>query len=120
MSSRSGGTGRGDRAAQFLPFAALSGYDELVRAQERVREERRVASPEEAERISGELAAVRRGARVRVEHYAHEAYVWSEGVVGEFDPCFRWMRVGPERIRFEDVWEVEVVGEEGESIAYTL
>lgn len=44
------GRPRADRASQFVPFAALTGFDELIRATERAaaraHEEERVAHPE--------------------------------------------------------------------------
>lgn len=101
---------RVDRAAQFMPFAALTGYYDLVRAQERVTEPRHDLSEEDVERISGELARVRKGALVRVTHYADEAYVTQEGIVTGIDVAYRELRVVRTRIRFEDVWSVEVIG----------
>ena len=55
-----------DRAAQFMPFAALTGYYDLVRERERVTEPRREPSEEDAERISSELAGTRPRELVRV------------------------------------------------------
>ena len=42
-----------DRAAQFMPFAALTGYYDLVRERERVSEPRREPSEEEAAAMMG-------------------------------------------------------------------
>ena len=98
--------GRADRAAQFMPFAALTGYYDLVRERERVSEPRREPSEEEAERISGELAGVHRGQLVRVTHYERDTYVTTEGVVTRVDPVGRELAVVRRRIRFDDVWSV--------------
>ena len=99
-----------DRAAQFMPFAALSGYYDLVRECERVSEPRREPSEEEAARISAELAAVRTGQLVRVTHYERDAYVTTEGVVTRVDPVGRELTVVRRRIRFDDVWSVRPGG----------
>ena len=96
--------GRADRAAQFMPFAALTGYYDLVREQERVREPRREPSEEEAARISDELTGLRKGQLVRVTHYEHDAYVTTEGVVTRVDPVTRELTVVRRRIGFDDVW----------------
>ena len=108
---RGGGSGRGsvDRAAQFMPFAALTGYYDLVRACERVSEPRREPGEDEAARISAELARVRRGQLVRVTHYADGAYVTQEGMVARVDEAARELTVVRTRIRFDDVWSVEVL-----------
>ena len=99
-----------DRAAQFMPFAALTGYYDLVREQERVAEARREPSEEEAERISAELARTRKGSLVRVTHYERDAYVTTEGIVTCVDPVARELWVVRTRISFDDVWLVEQLG----------
>ena len=96
-----------DRAAQFMPFAALTGYYDLVRECERVTEPRRDPSEEEAGRISAELAAVHKGALVRATHYERDAYVTTEGVVTRVDPVTRELTIVRTRIPFDDVWRVE-------------
>ena len=88
-----------DRAAQFMPFAALTGYYDLVRERERVTEPRREPSEEDAERISSEL--------VRVTYYADGAYVTREGMVARMDLAARELTVVRTRIPFDDVWRVE-------------
>ncbi len=98
-----------DRAAQFMPFAALTGYYDLVREQERVAEPRREPSEEEAERISHELTCVQKGALVRVTHYERDAYVTTEGIVTRVDPVARELWVVRTRISFDDVWRVEPI-----------
>lgn len=98
-----------ERAAQFMPFAALTGYYDLVRERERVTEPRREPSEEEAARISAELAAVRKGWLVRVTHYEHDAYVTTEGIVTGMDPVARELTVVRRRIRFDDIWSVRPI-----------
>lgn len=45
-----------DRAAQFLPFAALTGYDDAVSETARLTEARVELDPQEAERLGERLA----------------------------------------------------------------
>ncbi len=106
-----GGDGRrhADRAAQFMPFAALTGFYDLVRAQERVVEERHDLSSEDVERISDELSRVRKGDLVRVTHYADGAYVTQEGMVARIDVTAHELQVVRTRMRFEDVWRIEAL-----------
>ena len=47
-----------DRAAQFLPFAALTGYDAAVSETARLTEERVELDPQEAERLGERLAVL--------------------------------------------------------------
>ena len=106
MSERATPRRHADRAAQFMPFAALTGFYDLVRAQERVREPRREVGEERAAEISAELARLRRGDLARVTYYADDAYATREGIVACIEPDLRVLQVVRTRVRFEDLWEV--------------
>ena len=107
---RSDGSPRSDRARQFMPFAALRGYYELIRRQERVAEPRRELAQEDAERISRVLAGLRKGDMVRVTHYDVDAYVATEGVFAGADPAGRTVRVVRQAIPFDDILDIEPIG----------
>lgn len=100
---------RAERAAQFMPFAALTGYYDLVRRKERVRERRRDPGDEDEARISAELSRVRRGDLVRVVYYQTDAYVTVSGVVTGIDPVRRELSVVRTRIPFDDVWSIDPI-----------
>ena len=100
---------RADRAAQFMPFAALRGYYELVHAQERVVEPRHELTEEEARELSETIYRVHRGQIVRAVHYDRDAYVTREGVVTRIDPVAHELTVVTTRIRFEDLLEIEAL-----------
>ena len=107
MSSGGPSRRRADHAAQFMPFAALSGYYDLVRDRERVVEPRHELTEEEAERLSRSIAELRRGDLVRVTHYRDGAYDTREGVVTRVDLAAREVTVVRTRISLDDVWRVE-------------
>lgn len=92
-----------------MPFAALTGYDDLVREREHVAEPRREPGEEDLARISREIAILRRRDQVRVTHYHAGAYVTDVGPVVDINEPFHQIRVGRRLIRFEDVWHVERV-----------
>lgn len=94
-----------------MPFAALAGYDDLVRQREHTDEARREPGEEDLERISRELAILRRRDRVRITHYHAGSYVEDVGPVVDINAPFHQLQVGPRLIRFEDVWRVERLDE---------
>lgn len=100
-------TRKPDRARQFMPFASLRGYYDLIRQQERVREPRRELSDDQAEELSAALAEFRRGDMVRVRHYAGDHYELTEGVLTGFDATFRKMTIVHTEIRFDDIISAE-------------
>ena len=96
-----------DRARQFMPFAALKGYYELVRQQERVEQPRHQLTDEEALELSARLAALRKGNMVRVTYYDQDAYTSIRGAVTRIDEPFRTLRVVMTDIPFDDILRIE-------------
>lgn len=63
-----------DRAMQFAPFAALKGYYESIRLQERITEPKKELSEDEAEAISNTLNKLQVGTTVKTRYYDVDAY----------------------------------------------
>ena len=97
------GRPRADRAAQFMPFAALTGYYELARAQEHIAEPKHELTEEEAESLSRTMAQVRKGDLVRVTYYDWDSYRTVSGVVARIDPVYRRLQVVKTVIPFDDI-----------------
>ena len=104
-------SGRASRASQFLPFAALAGYEALVRERMRVPEPRRELTEEDAERLSAELSSLARGDRVRVQRYGRDGYETVRGVVRQVDVVTRTLRLDGGSVPFGDLWRVEREGD---------
>ena len=100
---------RTDRAKQFLPFDSLKGLKEALANQEELllRTEKRERSEEDAEALSRTLSALQRGDRIRISWYKNGYYLETSGKIEEFNAVFRYLRVGEERIAFDDVYEVD-------------
>lgn len=97
---------RASRAAQFMPFAALTGYYDLVREQERIVEPRHELTEEEAEELSRTVVQVRRGDLIRITYYDRGGYKTRAGVVKAVDPAHRLLRLGQEVVAFDDIWRI--------------
>ena len=95
-----------ERARQFMPFAALRGYYELVEQANVQPEERRELTEERAAALDAALAGVRVGSLVRVTHYDGSAYVCTEGIVTALSVELRTLSVVKRRIGFDDIWEL--------------
>lgn len=103
------GHARADRAAQFMPFAALRGYYELIRRQERVPEPRHELTDEEALALSRTVARIRRGQVVRAVYYDGDAYATLTGCVARIDLVERELTLVQTRIPLDDIKELEIV-----------
>ena len=96
-----------DRARQFMPFAALRGYYELVHERERVPTPRRELTEEEARELDAALAQVARGSLVRVTYYDGDAYVTREGLISQKDEILRDLWLVRTKIPFAALQSLE-------------
>lgn len=90
-----------------MPFAALKGYYELVRQQERVGQPRHQPTEEEATELSTQLNALRKGSLVRITYYNRDAYATIYGTVERLDKTLRTLRVATTDIPFDDILRIE-------------
>ncbi len=104
---RADGGRRADRAQQFMPFAALRGYYDLVRERERVVEPKRELTEEEARALSEAFARLERRRMARVVYHDGEGYVTLHGMVTDIDEAARVLTVVRTRIPFDDIRELE-------------
>lgn len=102
---------KADRARQFMPFAALRGFEELIQKTQSEPCARHMLSEYEAEILSRKMARVERGTMLKVTHYVNGAYVTLEGMVSDIDFAMRLVRVVKTEISFDDIRDIEIVSE---------
>ena len=105
--TRADGKRRASRAAQFMPFAALTGYYDLVREQERIVEPRHELTEEEAVALSRAIMQTKKGDLVRVTYYDRDGYVARTGIVSDIELTFRRLHLGSLCIAFDDIRDIE-------------
>lgn len=98
-----------DRARQFMPFAALRGYYDLVHAKEAVPESRRPLSDDEAWALDDLIANLDRGDVVRCRYYEGGGYREAEGAVSQIDVTFRDLWIVRRRIPFSAIQSLELL-----------
>ena len=121
-----------DRAAQFSPFAALTGYDEEIDEAARLTSERLELDEAQMEMISGALtkaaAALENKKRAEDEPYRQARityfmadsrkqggeYVTADTEITGIDPLKRTVTLpGGKIIKIYDIYELELLGTEG-------
>ena len=102
---------RAERARQFMPFAALRGFEMMIQEQTREITPRRELSEYDAARLSKKMARVEKGSLVRVTYYDGEGYVRTEGMVSEIDLVGRRLRVIKTEIALDDVADIALLSE---------
>lgn len=97
---------RQDRARQFMPFAALRGYYDKIREQQRIKEPKRELSETEAERLSFKLNQLQKGQMISVTYYNKDAYEIVDGLITNFAEIFRTVTIVKTVIHFDDILDV--------------
>lgn len=100
-----------DRAKQFMPFAALSGYTEALRQKEFRPQPRKELGEDQIEELNRVLFRLSPGDRVSLTYYHGGAYRTRRGIVTKISPEEGILRIGEDRIPFADLAELELAAE---------
>ena len=95
-----------DRARQFMPFAALRGFEDLIEKQGRDIEPKKTLSEEQEAALSAKLSALKKGMVVKVVYYNKDGYDIMEGMVSSVNLTYGYLDVIKERIRFSEIYEI--------------
>ncbi len=96
-----------DRARQFMPFAALKGYYELIRTKERVVVPKKELSEDYAEILSRKVLSLAEGMMVKVTYYSNGDYVVVEGILTDIDIERRYLTIVKTPINLDDIYDIE-------------
>ena len=96
-----------DRAKQFMPFAALKGYYDLIYEREKVSVPKKELSEDDAAALSEKLSAVKKGDLLKVTYYREGEYVKQCGIVAQVDFTFRKLTIVKTAIEFDDIYDIE-------------
>ena len=95
-----------NRAKQFMPFAALKGYEEALRAKEKIVVEKIELSEEKKAELDYKLHQIKKNDIITVVYFAKEEYVKVEGMVSRLDTDARILKIVNTKIAFEDIYEL--------------
>lgn len=95
-----------DRAAQFAPFAALTGYDSVIKSREDVYLEKKELSEDEYQVLNETIAALHRGESVSVTYYNDGMYETIDGSFRLIDPMHQYMDIDHYLIPMENIMNI--------------
>ena len=98
---------REERAKQFMPFAALKGYEEALRAKEKIVVPRMELSEEYLRELDLKLRQIRKNDIATVIYYHEGEYVKVTGMVSGLDKDARILKVVNTKILFDDICSIE-------------
>lgn len=96
-----------NRAKQFVPFAALKGYEEALRAKERIVVEKIELSEERKAELDFKLNQIKKNDIITVVYFDKDEYIKVEGMVSRLDTDARILKIVNTKIPFDDIYELE-------------
>lgn len=114
---RADGGQRADRAQQFMPFAALRGYYDLIRERERTMEPKRELTEEEALELSHMFTQLERRSMAEVVYHDGESYVTLCGIVADIDEAGRVLTIVRTHIPFDDILTLRLLSRSGDDLS---
>ena len=97
---------KADRARQFMPFAALTGYYEVIKQRENIIEPRKDLSEDEAEILSSKLGNIQKGMLITLTYYKEDCYETLTGLVSNIDSIYRTITIVKTKIVIDDVYDI--------------
>ena len=91
------------RAKQFMPFAALKGYQEALKEKERVLSERIELSEDQQRELNDRLLELKRGDGVELVYYEKGEYLKLAGLLVEVNEINKTVTVGMKTIRAANI-----------------
>ncbi|MBR1754079.1 YolD-like family protein [bacterium] len=98
-----------ERAKQFMPFAALRGYYDLIKQCEKVKEPKKELLDKDAEEISNVLNTLQKGDLVEIKYYNTDAYEEITGMISEIDKNYEVLSIIKTKIKFCDIIKLQKV-----------
>ena len=95
-----------NRAKQFVPFAALKGYEEALRAKEKIVVEKIELSEEKKAELDYKIQQIQKNDMVTVVYFLKDEYIKIEGMVSRLDKDARVLKIVNTKIPFEDIYEL--------------
>lgn len=97
---------RQDRAKQFMPFAALKGYEEALLEKEKVVVSKKVLSDYSKEQLDLKIHSIRKNDIITVIYYQDDNYLKITGMLSKLDWDARYLTVVRTRISFDDIYDI--------------
>ncbi len=95
------------RAKQFMPFAALKGFEEALCLQEMQIQQKAALDEEEIAKINRELNKLAVGDETRLLYYYAGRYTPVNGTVRQIDEHRQFLELDDRRIFFDDILKFE-------------
>lgn len=97
---------REERAKQFMPFAALKGYEEALHKKEKQKVPKMELSEEYQEILDRKLRRVKKKDMITVVYFCKDEYLMKTGMVSRIDETARVLCIVNTKISFDDIYDI--------------
>lgn len=97
---------REDRAKQFMPFAALKGYEEELRKKEKIVVPKIELSEERKDELDRQFMKIKKKDIVTAVYFYRGEYLKVTGMVSRIDTDARLLVIVNTKIPFEDLYDI--------------
>lgn len=97
-----------NRAKQFMPFDALTGFREALEAKEKIVVPRMELSEEYKEELDKKMRGITKRSMVSIVHFVKGEYIKTTGLVSKIDINDRMIQIVNEKIMFDDIYDIEI------------
>ena len=95
-----------NRAKQFMPFAALAGYEDALAAKEKIVVPKIELSEDMALELDRKMHHLEKGEMVSITYYKNNEYLKQTGLIAKIDTTCRILQVVSTKIPFDDILDI--------------
>ncbi|MBO5089004.1 MAG: YolD-like family protein [Lachnospiraceae bacterium] len=99
---------REERAKQFMPFAALKGYELALREKEKIVVAKMELSEDYKEQLDRIMHRIAKNDMVTVVYFCKGEYLKVTGMVARKDESARVLKIVNTSIPFSDIYQIEI------------
>lgn len=98
-----------DRARQFLPFDALTGFRKEIKKREKIVVKKIELADDYSEVLNQKLLLVKKGMMITIIYYSNEEYIEKTGIVSDIDPIYKTITIVKDKINIADIIDINSV-----------
>ena len=98
------------RAKQFMPFDSLKGFYEMIRYEEKIKNDKKTLSEDSLSYLNEQLNQINKGDIVSIEYYYNEDYIRTNGSIKKIDKINKCIYILNSKINFDDILNISKRG----------
>ena len=98
-----------DRAKQFLPFDALTGFRYFLSQSEKIDESKIDLSEDLSIIINKKISMLNKGMKVRIKYYYGSEYVETTGIIKKIDNIYKKIYLLNSKIDINDILDIDII-----------